>query len=94
MEDVVPNLVTFPTWSLNDGVIKGKSCTRPNFPALTQTAEAFQPDNREVIDKGIFIRALAEARRRNPGTALAKYIESYILVQVFLSALVSVLALT
>ena len=32
--------------------------------------------------KGVFIRALAEARARNPGTELAKYIESCTTVQV------------
>ncbi|KZV73594.1 hypothetical protein PENSPDRAFT_682722 [Peniophora sp. CONT] len=42
--------------------------------------EASQGDL-EAIDKGIFIRALAVARERNPGTALAQYIESYITVQ-------------
>ncbi|KZV75883.1 hypothetical protein PENSPDRAFT_14787 [Peniophora sp. CONT] len=32
--------------------------------------------------KSIFVRGLAEARRRNPGTPLANYIEAYITVQV------------
>ena len=35
-----------------------------------------------VDHEGIFIRGLAEARMRNPDTTLAKYIETYITVQV------------
>ena len=36
----------------------------------------------EEILKCIFIRGLAEARMRNPGSNLAQYIETFILVQV------------
>ena len=39
-------------------------------------------DQGVAIDKGIFIRALTEVRARNPGTAMAQYIESYVTVQV------------
>ena len=53
------------------------------FPAHGRAhAEGFARGDIEAIDKGIFVRALAEARTRNPGTALARYIESYITVQV------------
>ncbi|VDB84790.1 unnamed protein product [Peniophora sp. CBMAI 1063] len=65
LELFVSNVTTSPTWTLNDGVIK----------------EAFARTNIEAIDKGIFVRALTEARARNPGTALAHYIESFITVQ-------------
>ena len=37
--------------------------------------------NNDSVLKGIFIRALTEARMRNPGTALAQYIEAFITVQ-------------
>ena len=40
--------------------------------------------NNDSVLKGIFIRALTEARMRNPGTALAQYIDAYIHVQVSL----------
>ena len=50
--------------------------------SLTNSAEYPDPTSYDSIDKSIFIRALAEARMRNPGTALAKYIESFITVQV------------
>ena len=49
--------------------------------ALAEAPSAAQ-DNYNSIDKGIFIRALSEVRARNPGTALAEYIEEYITVQV------------
>ena len=67
--------------------IKGHTCL------ITQVCEALQ--NFEVADsafaevdssrqdnlKGVFIRALAEARARNPGSDLAQYIEAYIMIQ-------------
>ncbi|KZV59441.1 hypothetical protein PENSPDRAFT_416959 [Peniophora sp. CONT] len=65
LEMVVPNVTTFGLWTLNNGIIK----------------EGYNTQDWDSIDKGIFIRALTEARMRNPGTALAKYIEAYITVQ-------------
>ena len=47
---------------------------------LVKLIEVVNDEN--AIDKGIFIRALTEVRMRNPGSALAQYIESYITVQV------------
>ena len=38
--------------------------------------------SQDQIMKGIYIRGLAEARVRNPGTDLARYIDAYITVQV------------
>ncbi|VDB84748.1 unnamed protein product [Peniophora sp. CBMAI 1063] len=65
LETVITNATTLSLWNLDNGNIK----------------EFFDPSDWDSIDKGIYIRALAEARRRNPGTALAKYIEAYITVQ-------------
>ncbi|VDB92060.1 unnamed protein product [Peniophora sp. CBMAI 1063] len=65
LEAIVSNATTRSDWSLPNGVI----------------VESPGPNNDHVTLKGIFIRALAEARARNPSTDLAQYIEAYALVQ-------------
>ncbi|KZV76054.1 hypothetical protein PENSPDRAFT_680511 [Peniophora sp. CONT] len=65
LETVIPTITTFPVWSLQSGVV--------NEPDSTASADR--------ILKGLYIRGLAEARMRNPGTDLARYIEAYITVQ-------------
>ncbi|KZV64450.1 hypothetical protein PENSPDRAFT_656575 [Peniophora sp. CONT] len=65
LETVVTSVTTFPSYSLLNGII----------------IEGYSPQDWASIDKGIFIRALVEARRRNPNTALADYIEAYVTVQ-------------
>lgn len=54
------------------------------FPAWTFPNGINNEDanSTEADLKAIFVRGLAEARRRNPGTPLADYIEGYITVQV------------
>ncbi|KZV63592.1 hypothetical protein PENSPDRAFT_691500 [Peniophora sp. CONT] len=65
LENVVSSATTFSTWTLKNGVIN----------------EAGQSYDTDAVFKGIFVRALTEALMRNPGTALARYIEAYIYVQ-------------
>ncbi|KZV77410.1 hypothetical protein PENSPDRAFT_679577 [Peniophora sp. CONT] len=65
LEALVLNVTTFTGWSLPSGVISEDPDPTIEFSAL----------------KGVFIRGLAEARVRNPGTDLARYIEAYITVQ-------------
>ncbi|VDB84719.1 unnamed protein product [Peniophora sp. CBMAI 1063] len=65
LQTVVPSVTSFSGWTLQDGVI----------------SEAPARDSFQATLKGIFIRGLSEARLRNPGTDLAKYIEAYITVQ-------------
>ncbi|KZV77309.1 hypothetical protein PENSPDRAFT_679489 [Peniophora sp. CONT] len=67
LEVVVPSVATFPAWTLANGVISEGS--------------NISDSNSDAISKGIFIRGLAEARMRFPDTSLAKYIETYIMVQ-------------
>ena len=80
------NVTTFSKWTFDDGVISGKR--RPRFderaerPLKMIMAEAPSSDDSNAIFKGWFIRGLAEARARFPNTELAKYIETYITVQV------------
>ncbi|VDB96010.1 unnamed protein product [Peniophora sp. CBMAI 1063] len=68
LETVVTNVTTYPSWTLQDGVVDDTD------PSVTL-------DSANAVLKGIYIRGLAEAHRRNPGTALASYIEAYIYVQ-------------
>ncbi|VDB84784.1 unnamed protein product [Peniophora sp. CBMAI 1063] len=65
LDVAVSNTTTYSVWSLEDGV----------------NQEGLKSTDYTSIDKGIFVRALVEARNRNPGTALATYIEAYITVQ-------------
>ncbi|KZV72629.1 hypothetical protein PENSPDRAFT_348252 [Peniophora sp. CONT] len=65
LQTVVPSVANYPVWTLHNGVI----------------SEAPARDSFQATLKGIFIRGLSEARMRNPGTDLAKYIEGYITVQ-------------
>ena len=51
------------------------------YCSVKMAAEFPDTSDKDNIDKGIFVRALAEARLRNPGTALASYIEGFITVQ-------------
>lgn len=81
LEVVVSNATTFGLWNLYDGVIKGELASTFHERYLMDGIEGFDSQDRDSIDKGIFIRALTEARMRNPGTALAKYIEAYITIQ-------------
>ena len=46
-------------------------------------------DSANQVLKGIYIRGLAEARKRNPGTDIARYIEAYTYVQVRRTRLVT-----
>ncbi|VDB93435.1 unnamed protein product [Peniophora sp. CBMAI 1063] len=68
LEDVVYNVTTFPGWSLAGSSVISESSTTLS-------------DGWPLDLKGVFIRALAEARARNPGTDLAQYIEAYIMIQ-------------
>ena len=70
LEPIVPSTAAFSFWTMANGTL----------------SESDMDGDPQVGLKGIFIRGLAEARRRNPGTALAKYIESFISVQVCLSS--------
>ncbi|VDB92051.1 unnamed protein product [Peniophora sp. CBMAI 1063] len=70
--EVIPIVTTYPAWSSSDGVISEASQTVANHNALT---------DHDVIYKGILIRGLSEARLRNPGTDLSRYIEAYVTVQ-------------
>ncbi|KZV77391.1 hypothetical protein PENSPDRAFT_679560 [Peniophora sp. CONT] len=65
LRDVVSNVTTYPAWSSAGGIIREDS----NLSDWGYNM------------KGLFIRGLAEARVRNPGTDLARYIEAYIMVQ-------------
>ncbi|VDB89421.1 unnamed protein product [Peniophora sp. CBMAI 1063] len=65
LHTAVPSTATFPAWTLQSGVI----------------SEGSAVDDPRADLKAWFVRGLAEAWRRNPGTELAKYIESYITVQ-------------
>ncbi|KZV63103.1 hypothetical protein PENSPDRAFT_222782 [Peniophora sp. CONT] len=57
--------------------------TITTFPMWTTPDGVVNDQNEEFYQavKGIYIRGLAEARMRNPGTDLARYIEAYINVQ-------------
>ncbi|VDC04949.1 unnamed protein product [Peniophora sp. CBMAI 1063] len=66
LEDVVSSVTRVPSWTFVGGVVYDSN---PDV------------DPNDQILKGIYIRGLAEARRRNPGTDLAQYIEAYITVQ-------------
>ncbi|VDC04950.1 unnamed protein product [Peniophora sp. CBMAI 1063] len=66
LQDVVFSVTQFPSWSLPDGVVFDHDPLLNSF---------------DQILKGVYIRGLAEARARNPETALARYIEAYITVQ-------------
>ncbi|VDB85297.1 unnamed protein product [Peniophora sp. CBMAI 1063] len=68
LETVVTNVTTSPSWTLPGSVVNDLE------PSVTS-----DPTNAAL--KGIYIRGLAEAHRRNPGSALASYIEAYIYVQ-------------
>ncbi|KZV73152.1 hypothetical protein PENSPDRAFT_320110 [Peniophora sp. CONT] len=72
LETVVPSVATFPDWisSTSDGIINDH--TRDTSTSLN--------GNQQIL-KGILVRGLAEARMRNPGTDLARYIEAFIFVQ-------------
>ncbi|KZV61448.1 hypothetical protein PENSPDRAFT_759424 [Peniophora sp. CONT] len=65
LESVISNVTTFKTWSLPDGVIDESKTRASN----------------DLDTKGVFVRGLTEARMRNPGTDLAKYIDTYTTVQ-------------
>ena len=85
LESVVSNVTTFPAWSSdNVPVIKGELLsTGMSHVVLSDTTAEFSTEKEFQYNlKGVFIRALAEARSRNPGTELAQYIEAYIMVQV------------
>ena len=60
-------------------VIEEVGRTHPIFVDLAPIVLQLTPDQSL---KGVFIRGLAEARARNPGTDLAQYIEAYVTVQV------------
>ena len=62
----VQSTTTFPAWTLQNGVISEGSAYNDPRAAL----------------KAWFVRGLAEAWRRNTGTDLANYIQSYITTQV------------
>ncbi|VDB95866.1 unnamed protein product [Peniophora sp. CBMAI 1063] len=66
LEEVVSNVTTFPAWSLHE------------IPVLTESGGLQQWD---YNSKNFFIRGLAEARARNPGSDLSRYIEAYIMIQ-------------
>ncbi|KZV77387.1 hypothetical protein PENSPDRAFT_747114 [Peniophora sp. CONT] len=67
LEDVISGVTTFSEWSSTSGII-----TEHSDPLDISW---------EYNLKGLFIRALSEARARNPDSDLAKYIEAYITVQ-------------
>ena len=58
-------------------------CTRHVVHWLVETGSLQQWD---YNSKNFLIRGLAEARARNPGTDLARYIEAYIMIQASLLA--------
>ncbi|KAI0031644.1 hypothetical protein K488DRAFT_71243 [Vararia minispora EC-137] len=76
LDTVVPSVATFPTWTSDNGIIRGtywlqQVYTRfPHVQVLPEETFA-----------AILIRALTEARNRNPGTDLASYIDAFISVQ-------------
>ncbi|KZV73130.1 hypothetical protein PENSPDRAFT_750421 [Peniophora sp. CONT] len=65
LEMVVSNVTKFPSWSSPNGVVND------------QDLLLIDGDPNQIL-KGIYIRGLAEAARRNPGTDLALFIEAYI----------------
>ena len=69
-------------------LIRGHSCL---IRQVWEALQSFEVANSALAEvdgsihdnlKGVFIRALAEARARNPGSDLAQYIEAYIMIQV------------
>ena len=85
LESVVSNVTTFLAWSSdNVPIIQGELFLLGCLVSYVSdtTAEFSTEKEFQYNLKGVFIRALAEARSRNPGTELAQYIEAYIMVQV------------
>ncbi|KZV73157.1 hypothetical protein PENSPDRAFT_733138, partial [Peniophora sp. CONT] len=77
LETAVPSITTFPAWSLENGVVNETPVHSKRKVADTNS----DISSGDQIAKGIYIRGLAEARMRNPGTDLAHYIEAYLTVQ-------------
>ena len=87
LETVVSSVATFPGWTYPNGVVNGRPVMLIELSECSELRPIdFNPQvtsvTPEEILKCIFIRGLAEARMRNPGSDLARYIETFILVQV------------
>ncbi|VDB95867.1 unnamed protein product [Peniophora sp. CBMAI 1063] len=67
LRDVVSNVTTSSRWHSNGGIINESNRNDESLFHLNL--------------KGVFVRALLEARARNPGTDLDRYIEAYVLNQ-------------
>ncbi|KZV77388.1 hypothetical protein PENSPDRAFT_183938 [Peniophora sp. CONT] len=68
LESVISSVTTFPGWSSSRDIV-------------TENADPLDPIHWSGNLKGLLIRALFEARVRNPGADIARYVEAYITMQ-------------
>ncbi|VDB95869.1 unnamed protein product [Peniophora sp. CBMAI 1063] len=83
LEEVVSSTTTFPVWSLSGSPVISGEHTLNRFVRSTshESTESGALKNWAPNLKGLFIRGLAEARMRNPGSVIARYVEAYVTIQ-------------